>query len=204
MKHRLLLPLLLLGAAGTTARAAIDYSGVQNIAIPLDIDGVFFRFDTGAIAFSEPVDFNTAPWVNPFFGGTGIYNGDLFRPVITGADQVLNLAPGTVIGGASNFVADESVSSTHVGVGAGQFLLDTPGYLGATFKTSIGGPDYYAWIHVELNNDGPGKIISWAFEDVSGASILAGDIGPVPEPGTAFFGLGVALAALARRVRSRR
>lgn len=53
------------------------------------------------------------PWFNPFFGGVFIANGDLLRPVITGTDQVVNLAAGTMIGATSNFVVGESGSTCY-------------------------------------------------------------------------------------------
>ena len=60
---------------------------------------------------------------------------------------------------------------------------------------------------MEMSNTGAGKIISWAFENVSGGSIQAGQTTsgpPVPEPGTAVFGLALILAGLGRRARARR
>ena len=204
MKYRSLLVLLLLATLSATVRGSIVYSGVQNVAIPLTFDGIYLRLDTGATSTTLPADFSTAPWINPIFGGVGIGNSALLRPLITGADQILNLAPGTVIGAGGNFVAGASGSSTHVGAGAGQFLIGTPGYLGLTFRTSVGGPDFFGWIRLELNNAGPGKIIAWAYENVAGASIQAGvTAASVPEPGTAFSGLAMVLLALGRRARSR-
>ena len=207
MKPRflLLLVLALLAATVPYGRASIVYSGIQNVPIPLDFNGVYFRIDTGVSTLVAPGDYNTAPWMNPFFGGVDIGNGALLRPVITGADQVLNLPAGTLISGASNFVAGESGSSTHVGGGAGQFQLNVPGYMGTTFRPTPGGLDYYGWVQMEINNAGAGKIISWAYEGVSGGSILAGQTPPsAPEPGTAVFSLAVILAGLGRRARVRR
>lgn len=207
MKLRLLLLLALLAVALPAGRASIVYSGIQNIAIPLDFNGVYFRIDTGASTLVAPGDFDTAPWMNPFFGGVEIINGALLRPVITGADKIVNLAPGTPINGASNFVAGASYSATHFGNGAGQFPINVPGYMGATFRSAPAGPDYYGWVHMEMSNVGAGKIISWAYDDVSGGSIQAGQTNSapaVPEPGTAIFGLAMLLAALGRRSRGRR
>ena len=200
MKSRLLLFLLL--ATATTTRAAIIYSGVQNVPIPLDFEGEYLRIDTGATAGSFPADWSTRPWLNPFFGGVDIGNSPLLRPVITGTDQILNLGLGTTVGNGSNFVAGESGSTTHFGNGPGQFALNTPGYIGITFRSTPSGPDFYGWIDISVNNAGPGNIVSWAYENVSGASILVGDTGAaVPEPGTALFGLACAGLALVRRRR---
>ena len=206
MKNLLLL-LAISAALAPTSHASIVYSGIQNIAIPLDFNGVYFRIDTGTSTLLAPGDFNTAPWMNPFFGGVEIINGNLLRPVVTGVDQIVNLAAGTPINGASNFVATTSYSAAHFGAAANQFHLNTPGYMGATFRENVGGPDFYGWVQMEMSNAGAGKIISWAFENVSGGSIQAGQTTsgpPVPEPGTAVFGLALILAGLGRRARVRR
>lgn len=205
MKPRLLLLLVLLAVAIPASRASIVYSGIQNVVIPYDFNGVYFRIDTGVSTLVAPGDFNTAPWMTPFFGGSEIINGALLRPVITGPAQIVNLAPGTPINGASNFAAGASFSDTHFGVGPGQFAANVPGYMGATFRSAPAGPDYYGWVQLEMDNASTGKIISWAFENTSGASILAGQtVSAIPEPGTVVFGLAVIVVGASRRRRSRR
>ncbi len=197
MKSRLLLlTLLAIPVAAPVTRAAIVYSGQQDVPIPLNPEGGYLRLDTGATAGAFPADWATAPWINPFFGGVDIGNSPLLRPVITGTDQIVNLELGTLIGSGSNFVAGESGSSTHFGIGSAQFALNAPGYLGVTFRSTVSGPDYYGWIQIQISNIGPGKIISWAYENVSDMPIQAGADGSVPEPGvlallcTGLLGLG--------------
>ena len=56
-------------------------------------------------------------------------------------------------------------------------------------------------MQIQISNTGPGKIICWAREDVSGAPIQAG-AGAVPEPGTAAL-LSLTGAGLALRRRRR-
>jgi hypothetical protein len=197
MKSRFLLLLPILAAATPASRATIIYSGVQDFPIPFDLQGSYLRIDTGATAGALPGDWATAPWINPFFGGVKIANSPLLRPVITGSSQILNLAVGTVIDGTSNFVAGESGSETHFGIGVGQFALNVPGYLGVTFRSTVGGPDRYGWLQIQISNLGPGKIISWAYENVSAAPI---QVGATPEPGSlALLGLAGAGFALLRR-----
>ena len=96
MKFRFLLLLLLsIPAATPVARASILFMGNQNIPIPMDFDGKYVRVDTGATATSLPADWETAPWINPFFGGVYIWNSPLLRPVVlTNTDQILNLTVG--------------------------------------------------------------------------------------------------------------
>jgi hypothetical protein len=209
MKNRILLPLLILAAA-TSSRAGLIYSGVQNIPIPVDLpagsEGVYLRVSDGTVSGSYPADWNTAPWINPFFGGVDIGNSELLRPVITGSDpntgsvQIVNLALVTTVSSGSNFALGPRGSSTHVGLAPDQFQLGTPGLIGFVFETTAGGPDYYGWLRMTANNVGAGSIIDWAYED-SGAAILAGDIGAVPEPGTVLFGVACVAVTLCRRRR---
>ena len=154
----LLLPCL---AFASAARAALVYSGVQNLPIPATLDGTYLRLTDGAVSGTFPASWATAPWLNPFFGGVDIANSPLLRPIITGTDQILNLAVGTVISSASNFVAGESGSSTHVGAGAGQFALGTAGLLGFAFRPTAADPVSYGWLRLIVNNTGPGSIVDW-------------------------------------------
>ena len=196
----LLLPACL--AITCTARAALMYSGVQNIAVPATLEGTYLRLSDGTVSGAFPADWSTAPWLNPFFGGVDIANSPLLRPVIAGTDQIVNLAPGTVIASASNFVAGESGSTTHVGPSANQFQIGTAGIIGFVFETTVGGPDFYGWAKVVINNAGAGSIIDWAYDNTPGTSIQAGQIAPVPEPATLAVGLLCIGAGIARRRRA--
>lgn len=205
MKSRFLLFASALLATLAASHAATVYSGIQNIPIPYTFDGVYLRIDTGATAGLEPGSWNTAPWMNPFQGGVNIGTDALFLPVaVTGSDQIVNLPLGTPIGLGSNFATGESGSSTHFGVAANQFQNGVPGYIGFSFKQTVGGPELYGWMNVAINNAGPGNIISWAYQNVAGTSITAGFIDPIPEPGTALFGLALVAAAATRHRRRAR
>ena len=162
-------------------RGAIIYSGVQDVAIPLDFDGVYLNVVSGSTITSEPASWNSSPWINPFFGGVYIGTSNLLNPVITGADQIEKLTFGSMIDGSSSFATGESGSSTHIGSAADQFQLNVPGYLGFRFQTTLGGSTNYGWMQVTINNAGEGSIHDWAYDN-SGHSILAGALA-VPEPG---------------------
>ena len=186
-----------------TAHAALIYSGVQNVAVPLSgIDGTYLRISDGTVSGTLPANYDTEPWLNPVFGGSWIYNSPLLRPVITGIDQIVNLAAGTVINAGGNFVGDASASTSHVGPAANQFQIGTPGYLGFVFETSVGGPDYYGWAQVIINNAGAGSIVDWAYDNTAGTSIMAGQIAPVPEPAAIAIGLLCLGAGSIRRRRA--
>jgi len=185
--------------AAPTNGATIVYSGNQNLPIPLNSEGTYLQIESGATTATFPPDWATAPWINPFFGGVYIGNSPLLRPVIAGTDQILRLEPGTVIGSESNFASGESGSTTHLGGGPGQFALNLPGYLGFTFRSVAGGSDYYGWLQIEIDNTGPGKIISWAYDNTPGTPIVAGTT-VVPEPGVlGLFALASAGLGLRRR-----
>lgn len=197
----LLLFVLLSFVIRNSAQSAVVYTSTP-IPIPLDFDGVYLNPITTATTNTQPADWNTAPWLNPFFGGVYFGNDDLLRPVITGADQIVNLAAGTQIDGSSNFVAGESGSSTHIGAALNQFQLGVPGYIGFTFQPTVGGSTYYGWASVTFSNSGPGSINGYAYDDTPGTGILAGDIGGAPEPSRAMLLMLGLTALLARRRRS--
>lgn len=182
------------------AKAAVVLT-TANSPIPLNFDGVYLNPWTGATAGTQPGDWNTAPWLNPFFGGVDFGNGDLARPVFTGADQIVNLAAGTLIDGSSNFVAGESGSSTHVGPALNQFQLGVPGIVGFTFQPTIGGNVYYGWASMTFSNSGPGTIHSYAYDNTPNTGILAGDTLGIPEPSRALLLLLGLMGAVGRRRR---
>jgi hypothetical protein len=179
------------------------YSGVQNIAVPQTFDGVYLNIQTGATALTEPATWNTAPWLNPFFGGVGIANSPLLQPIITGTDQIVNIAPGGIIGFGGNFGPAPSGSSTHVGPAANQFQPGVTGYIGYRFQLpGGGGSDYFGWMGVQVNNTGAGTIIDWAYQNTAGQPVAAGSISAVPEPVTTAIGLALCGVCVMRRRRS--
>lgn len=182
---------LLLGAAILGAAPAVEggsyYSGIRDIVIPADFDGVFLDLDTGTSSTTE-----FAGWdLNLFYGGYAIANSATFQPVrlTTAVDaSVLNLAPGTMVGPGGTYASAEAGSEGHIGTGDGQFTAGSEGYLGFKYTPAIGGDPLYGWMRVELTVDEAGALIrDWAY-DTSGASLA---VAVVPEP------VGVAAATVA-------
>ena len=169
-----------------------------NLPIPQTIDGLYLNVYTGATANVEPVDYNKAPWINPFFGGTFFGNGNLALPVITGTDQLLNLTPGTLVDAGSTFAKGEGGSTTHMGPAADQFQPGVAGYVGFAFQPGMGGSTYYGWANVMFDNTGAGTIYRYAYEDTAGKGIVTA---AVPEPSHAILLLvGLACFAFRRRI----
>ena len=183
--------------AVSLARAGLVSSGIQNVPIPQNFGGVYLRIDTGAITDSYPLDWDSAPWINPFFGGVGIGTSPLLRPIITGSNQILRLDAEMVIGPGGSFAPGENGSFTHAGPGAGQFQLGVPGRIGVVFESISSGPSHYGWVDVEIQNATAGKILSWGFNDVPGQSVV------VPEPSAALFGLAPSVVVFVSRRRRR-
>jgi hypothetical protein len=179
-------------------QAAFVYSGLQNIGIPTDFNGVYIDIDNAATFGS---DFAGAD-INPFFGGSGFYNNADFQPVRTGTnydDAIVRLPSGALISAASTFSSGVGISGSpnnHMGAGGNQFSPGTEGFLGFKFfKNNASGP-FYGWVRlVFTNNTAGGLIKDWVYDD-SGAPILAG----APEPSRVIF-LMLGILALAQRRR---
>ncbi|MBK8039612.1 MAG: PEP-CTERM sorting domain-containing protein [Verrucomicrobiaceae bacterium] len=184
-----------------TADAAIIYVS-SSTPIPYDSGGVYLNPSSGLTAGSQPGTFDTAPWINPFQGGVFVASSGLFCPIITGSDQIVNVAGGSMIDSSQTYAPPAaSGSSTHMGPGGNQFQVNTPGYIGFQMKSSPTSDTYYGWMQVSFNNTGGGSILSYAYENSPGTGITAG-FSSVPEPSRAMLlmlGLGAALFKRQRR-----
>ncbi len=178
MKRHFLFTLQL--TAAPLAHGAVTYSGLQNIPIPTNFDGVYVDIDNGSISTTP-----SAGWdVNFFFGGLGIAASTYFQPARVGTrieDTVVEYELTDGINGSLLFAgAQETGSSDHLGPGVNQFHDGVEGYVGFMFTKNDNSGPYYGWMRVTLTANTPGGVISdWAWED-SGAAISAG---VVPEPG---------------------
>ena len=205
---RHLLTALCLALFGVTAPAAVIYSGPQNIAIPFDTEGVYVNVFTNAVSYGYPVDFDTAPWINPYFGGACIWTGPLIRPVVTssmglGEDQIVNLSYGTIVNHLSTFTTGfggdgYNVSADHVGAALNQFQLGVQGYIAYEFEPTAGGPSYFGVMRITVANDGINAIVhDWFHESVPSTAIV------VPEPSRVLLLLGGLMSLCLRRRRLR-
>lgn len=182
MKHCYLTLLVLWLAAPLWGQSTIVYSGIKNMVIPTNFDGLYLDIDTGITGGPELAGLD----INPFFGGLGIANTANFQPVRSGTnvlDPYLNLAPGTLVSAASTFAIGEGgTDRNHIGSSAGQFTASVEGYIGFRFTPNSGGAVRYGWMRLAVTPNTAGAMIKdWAYND-NGAAISVGDIGAVPEP----------------------
>ena len=198
---QILILLVVLALMPVSARAAVFYTDNADIPIPLNIDGVYLNLATGSTASLEPGSYNTAPWINPIFGGVFVGNGALANLAITGSDQLLNLSYGTMIDDSLAFTTGESGSSTHMGPAANQFQPNTPGYIGFQMKASPTADICYGWLQVTFNNTGSGVITRYAYQSTPNTAIATGfSIAAVPELSRALLlMLGIAGVTLRRK-----
>ena len=164
-----------------SARADVVYSGMQDIAIPANFDGIYINVVTKQRSFSE-----FSGWdLNPFFGGLGIANAPAFQPVRLGTgneDSIVPMSFGSPINGTLSVSSDFGCSgaeddSGHLGPGVSQFTDGQSAYFG--FQLTRNNTVNYGWMQVTLTRDGSnGLIQDWAY-DTSGSAILTGATGNV-------------------------
>ena len=161
------------------AAGAVTYSGLKNIAIPANFEGVYLDLATGSSGASE-----FSGWdLNFFFGGLGVANSDSLLPVLPGSAGVASgssirlLSLGGEVKRTSIFTDGYGVSgaednSGHLGPGTSQFGDGAAGYMGFKLNRPSDTP-VYGWMQVVLTRNGSGIIKDWAYE-TSGASIVSG------------------------------
>jgi autotransporter-associated beta strand protein len=163
-------------------RAEVVYSGIQDIAIPANYDGVFLNVVTQQHATTEVIGWD----LNPFFGGLGIANSPSFQPVRLGTgneDSIVSLGFGSSISGSLSFASGCGGSgvednSGHLGPGPSQFTDGRSAYFG--FQVTRNAAVSYGWMQVTLTRGGIGVIQDWAY-DTSGGALLVGATGSVGE-----------------------
>ncbi len=190
--HKLDLRLAAYAAAGValaapamspSARADIVYSGPLTLSLPNDSNGIYLDLVTGATATA----FFTGCDINPYSSGGGLIlsreTGTSFAAATSGA------APSALAFGATIAPTSPFTNSSN----ATNFKVTGTEYLGLLFINTNTGATDYGWIQFQTTatTGYPGTILGYAYNNVAGGSILAGQISAVPEPGTtAALGLG--------------
>src|SRR6476620_9282050 len=116
------------------SRGGVVYSGLKDIPIPNDFDGIYLNIDNGATGSTEITGWD----INPFFGGAGVANNASFQPARTGTgneDPILALGTGVKVDGSLLYSTGQGGSDLHLGPGPGQFTPGQEGYLGFKFTT---------------------------------------------------------------------
>lgn len=182
-----------------TADAGIVYSGAQNLDIPGNITGVYIDMDGDAV--DDANFYLSAPAVR-WFGPQA--TADAFTALNDGT-YIQNLNAGDLID-SSGFTTVPTFNGL-IGYGYGYGETFNPpnnsGYVGVSIL--VGGNTHYGWIQlanlteISDGNGNNGVVVDWAYNDVAGASIEAGQ---VPEPGSlALLALG-AVGMMTRRKKS--
>ena len=184
--------------AAQNADAAIVWSGIVNIAIPSNVDGVYMNVLTGQTGTAGAA---VTGWdINPygattlqFFSPTG---GGYVRGLGSSGTLVDNLAHGTLINASQSFGSGTAETTGATAFNAGSMS----NLVGFRFVNEATGATHYGWMRILLGGTGlasqPRAIIEYAYENVAGAGIGAGVI--IPAPGA------IALLGLAGVVGRRR
>src|SRR4051812_16329337 len=133
-------------ATGNT-RADTIYSGLKDIPIPNDFDGVYLNIDNGATGSVEITGWD----INPFFGGDGVGNSASFQPARTGTgngDPILALGTGVKVDASFLYAPGPGGSDAHLGAGPGQFVSGQEGYWGFKFPTDGSAGPFFGWMRV--------------------------------------------------------
>lgn len=200
-----LLASVLIIAGSIPASSAIIHRDLGLLVIPNTIEGISINILTGdwSTDLLSLEEFNSAPWINFYFGGSSIANSEMLRPWASSAtydpntDYFINIGVGATINASGLYVSGETASEFHMGGGSDQFVSGMTGYLAFAYDTGAG--DAFGWLSFMPNDSGPGMSFVLAYSDTPGESLL---VGAIPEPATfaALAGLaGLGFAATRRR-----
>lgn len=187
-------------ALSPAASSAVVYSGLRNVVIPTNFDGVYLDLETGTTS-SVPM----AGWdINPFFGGVGIAGSAAFQPARVGTgnmDSVRRFEEGDLIDEMLFYSTGENGSSDHLNALWG-FQEGVSGYLGFRFMTNEANGPYYGWMRLTVTANTVGAVIHEWFWDEEGTAVRAGWLEAIPEPSRAMLlMMGLWAGAFARRRR---
>ena len=143
------------------ASADVIYSNLLDTPIPYGNDQAAFNGVTVSV---------NGGWINPFFGGVGVANDNLFQPArLTSSNlgTLQDFAAGATISGSLSYGTGFGGSQNHLG---NTFFDGQPGYIG--FKAN----GKYGWMRVVLTGNSAGAVIKdWAYE-TSGSPIVVGRV----------------------------
>jgi hypothetical protein len=184
------------GLVGDASMASADLvdSGIINIAIPDNIDGVYLNLVTGASGSAPPAGYD----INPYSAAAGQFNlwgattTTWFSP--SGAiGGPYPLALGTVVGPGGTFTRPGG--GTNVGT---QVTLNAANYFGVQFTNEALASTNYAWVEITFGATASQRAITRYVYENNGSAIT---VGAVPEPTSlSVLALG-ALGLVARRRR---
>ncbi len=190
-------------ATPVAANADIVYSGLLNLSVPANIDGVYLNFVTGLTGTSAAAVPGAS--FNPYLTSTGLvifWNNP--TGVTTSAGVSLDggttfaaLAANSLISAGSTFLSSAQSAATP------SWRAGTDAYLGVRFVNSSTLAVNYGWVHLTTTGTTgfPATVVAEGYES-TGASILAGQTTAVPEPSTyAFLGMMATGAFAVRRWR---
>lgn len=183
-------------AVGTanSADAAIQYSGIQNIAVG---SGFFQNLDLNLDSAQDITLQNFNNFAGPY-QGLNTFIGAGAVGFTSGFSYISALGAGTLVDGSSNFKFFGSMAYGANNPNA-QFNNVTDAYIGVRLASPAN--TNYGWVRVDVNNANKTLLIKdWAYEDVAGTGIRTGAI---PEPGTlGMLAVGAAGLASLRRKRA--
>ena len=162
-------------ASTQKSEAAIVWSGLVNLPIPGDVDGIYVNLATGLTGLTGGA---TPGWdINPYFGGNTMYTAAPGYGCVPDASAtgVAALLAGVLVDGTS--------ATSFVSSGADFPTADPGAYYGFRFQDeTAGGAVRYGWARLYRGSatTSPGLLYEWAYDN-TGAGILTG---AVPAPGS--------------------
>ena len=168
-------------AVVASAGAEIIYSGLQNLTVnapAIGMNSVHINIGTGAGIDAEAL----RPSVFVGTGSVRLRGGGSNAVMLSGA--LRNVASGVAISGGGSFAGGAAAFGISFGGGFGNFSPSNTGFAGVRLNDPLG--THFGWIRLHVNSGTSMTVIDWAYNDVAGAPINAGDQSTtaVPEPST--------------------